>query len=139
VGCATAFRLQQARPKLRILLLEKEPALGRHQTGNNSGVLHAGLYYKPGSAKAQLAVQGLQQMTAFCREQGVPFEQCGKIVLATAPEQLPRLDTLWQRGLANGLQGLRRLDAHQIQEIEPMPAGVAAIHVPQEGSWITRR
>ena len=133
VGCATAFRLQQARPKLRILLLEKEPALGRHQTGNNSGVLHAGLYYKPGSAKAQLAVQGLQQMTAFCREHGVPFEQCGKIVLATAPEQLPRLDTLWQRGLANGLQGLRRLDAHQIQEIEPHARGLAAIHVPQEG------
>jgi (S)-2-hydroxyglutarate dehydrogenase len=132
VGLATAWRLQQAQPRLRLTLLEKEPGLGRHQTGNNSGVLHAGLYYKPGSAKAQLAVQGLQQMIAFCREHDLPFEQCGKIVIATSPEELPRLETLWERGRANGLQGLRKLTAEQIKEIEPHAAGLAAIHVPQE-------
>jgi (S)-2-hydroxyglutarate dehydrogenase len=133
VGLATAWRLQQLQPRLRLTLLEKEPGLGRHQTGNNSGVLHAGLYYKPGSAKAQLAVQGLQQMIAFCREHDLPFEQCGKIVVATSPEELPRLEMLWERGRANGLQGLRKLTAEQIKEREPHATGLAAVHVPQEG------
>jgi hypothetical protein len=98
VGLATAFRLLEARPGLRLVLLEKENALARHQTGNNSGVLHAGLYYMPGSAKAQLAVQGLQQMVAFCREHSISHEQCGKIVVATSEAELPRLENLWQRG-----------------------------------------
>ena len=133
VGLATAWRLQQARPGLKVLLLEKEPGLGRHQTGNNSGVLHAGLYYKPGSAKAQLAVEGLQQMLAFCQEHHIAHDQCGKIVVATASEELPRLETLWDRGNANGLKGLRKLTPEQIKEIEPHAAGIAAVHVPQEG------
>ena len=133
VGLGTAWRLLQARPALRLLLLEKEPVLGSHQTGNNSGVLHAGLYYKPGSFKARLAVQGLQQMLAFCRDHGIPHDQCGKIVIATSPEELPRLETLWERGNANGLQGLRKLTTEQIREIEPHATGLAAIHVPQEG------
>ena len=133
VGLATAYRLLEAKPKLKVLLLEKEPRLAAHQTGNNSGVLHSGLYYKPGSTKAQCAVQGLQQMLAFCRAHGVAHEQCGKIVVATAPEELPRLESLWERGNANGLLGLRRLNPEQIKEIEPHAAGLAAIHVPQEG------
>jgi len=133
VGLATAHRLLEARPQTKLLLLEKESKLAAHQTGNNSGVLHSGLYYKPGSAKARLAVQGLQQMVAFCREHGVVFEQCGKIVVATDESELPRLENLWQRGQANGLQGLRKLAAEQIREIEPHAAGIAAIHVPQEG------
>jgi len=133
VGLATAWRLLQQRPGAKLVLLEKEATLGRHQTGNNSGVLHSGLYYKPGSAKAQLAVQGLRQMVAFCQEHGVPYEQCGKIVVATEREELPRLDNLWERGNANGLQGLRRLGPEQIHEIEPHATGLAAIHVPQEG------
>lgn len=133
VGLGTAWQLLQAKPGLRLLLVEKETELGRHQTGNNSGVLHAGLYYKPGSYKAKLAVQGLQRMIAFCRENGIPFEQCGKIVVATEQEELPRLDTLWERGNANGLQGMRRLTREQIKEIEPHATGLAAIHVPQEG------
>jgi (S)-2-hydroxyglutarate dehydrogenase len=133
VGLATAYRLLEARPKLKVLLLEKEAKLGAHQTGNNSGVLHAGLYYRPGSAKAQCAVQGLQEMLAFCRQHGVAHEQCGKIVVATEPGELERLENLWQRGNANGLQGLRKLTAEQIREIEPHAAGLAAIHVPQEG------
>ena len=133
VGLATAWRLQQAKPGLKVVVLEKEQELGRHQTGNNSGVLHSGLYYKPGSAKAELAVKGLQQMLAFCAAQKVPYEQCGKVVVATSPEELSRLDNLWERGNANGLKGLRRLEPKQIKEIEPHAAGIGAIHVPQEG------
>jgi L-2-hydroxyglutarate oxidase LhgO len=133
VGLATAHRLLESRPALKLLLLEKEPALAAHQTGNNSGVLHSGLYYQPGSAKAECAVQGLQQMLLFCRAHGVAHEQCGKIVVATAPEELPRLENLWARGKANGLLGLRKLNPAQIKEIEPHAAGLAAIHVPQEG------
>jgi L-2-hydroxyglutarate oxidase LhgO len=133
VGLATAYRLLEARPQLKILLLEKESKLAAHQTGNNSGVLHAGLYYKPGSEKARCAVQGLQQMVAFCREHGIAHEQCGKVVVATEPNELERLENLWQRGNENGLQGLRKLNPAQIKEIEPHAAGIAAIHVPQEG------
>jgi L-2-hydroxyglutarate oxidase LhgO len=133
VGLATAYRLLESRPKLKLLLLEKEPKLAAHQTGNNSGVLHSGLYYQPGSAKAQCAVQGLQQMLAFCRTHGVAHEQCGKIVVATSADELPRLENLWTRGNANGLTGLRKLNPGEIKEIEPHAAGLAAIHVPQEG------
>ena len=133
VGLATAFRLLEARPNTRLLLLEKESKLAAHQTGNNSGVLHSGLYYKPGSEKARLSVSGLRQMVAFCREHGVAHEICGKIVVATSEEELPRLETLWERGNANGLLGLRKLSHGQIREIEPHAAGLAAIHVPQEG------
>ena len=133
VGLATAFRLLEKRSKTRILLIEKESRLAAHQTGNNSGVLHSGLYYKPGSEKAKLSVSGLQQMIAFCREHGVAHEQCGKIVVATDENELPRLENLWQRGNANGLLGLRKLLPEQIKEIEPHAAGIAAIHVPQEG------
>jgi len=133
VGLATAHKLLEARPKLKLLLLEKESKLAAHQTGNNSGVLHSGLYYKPGSAKAQCAVQGLQQMLAFCQTHHIKHEQCGKIVVATSPDELPRLDNLWERGNANGLQGLRKLNPQEIKEIEPHAAGIAAIHVPQEG------
>jgi L-2-hydroxyglutarate oxidase LhgO len=133
VGLATAHRLLEAKPQLKVLLLEKEPKLAAHQTGNNSGVLHSGLYYKPGSEKAKCAVQGLQQMLAFCRAHGIAHEQCGKIVVATNESELPRLENLWARGNANGLLGLRKLNPQQIKEIEPHAAGVAAIHVPQEG------
>jgi (S)-2-hydroxyglutarate dehydrogenase len=133
VGLATAYRLLEARPGLRLAILEKEPRLAAHQTGNNSGVLHSGLYYKPGSEKAQLSVQGLRQMVAFCKEHGVAHEICGKVVVATCQEELPRLEGLWERGTANGLQGLRKLGPAELKEIEPHAAGIAAIHVPQEG------
>lgn len=133
VGLATAHRLLEARPATRLLLLEKESRLAAHQTGNNSGVLHAGLYYKPGSEKARLSVQGLQQMVAFCREHNIAHDICGKVVVATSETELPRLNALWERGTANGLRNLRRLSAEQIREIEPHAAGIAAIHVPQEG------
>jgi len=133
VGLATALRILEARPRANLLLLEKEEALGRHQTGHNSGVLHAGLYYKPGSLKAKLAVAGLRQMVEFCQRHKVAHEQCGKIVVATEPEELPRLEKLLERGTANGLKGLRKLGPDQIREIEPHAAGLAAIRVPEEG------
>jgi len=133
VGLATALRILEARPGGKLLLLEKEASLGRHQTGHNSGVLHAGLYYKPGSLKAKLAVEGLRQMVDFCQKHNVPHEQCGKIVVATKKGELQRLESLFERGTANGLKGLRKLGTEQIREIEPHAAGLAAIHVPEEG------
>ena len=133
MGLATAYRLLEARPNIRLLLLEKESGLAAHQTGNNSGVLHSGLYYKPGSEKARLSVSGLRQMVAFCQKHGIAHDICGKIVIATSEAELPRLERLWERGQANGLLGLRKLTVSQIKEIEPHAAGLAAIHVPQEG------
>jgi len=133
VGLATGLRILEARPGVKLLLLEKEDSLGQHQTGHNSGVLHAGLYYKPGSLKAKLAVEGLRQMVSFCQTHKVSYEQCGKIVVATEPSELPRLEKLMERGVANGLKGLRKLSVDEIREIEPHAAGLAAIHVPEEG------
>jgi L-2-hydroxyglutarate oxidase len=133
VGLATALRLQHRLPQLRITVFEKESAVGRHQTGNNSGVLHAGLYYKPGSAKARLAVNGVRQMVEFCQEHGIRHEICGKLVVATEEAELPRLHDLHSRGQQNGLAGLRLLGPEEIREIEPHAAGRQALRVPEEG------
>lgn len=133
MGLATAHQLAQRYPAVQVMVLEKEDGPARHQTGHNSGVMHCGLYYKPGSRKARLAVQGIRRMISFCNQNAVAWEQCGKTVVATAPEELPRLHELLQRGMANGLEGLRLLNAEQIREIEPHAAGIAGIHVPQEG------
>src|SRR5215472_12422100 len=124
VGLATAYRLAGRCPGVRITLLEKEDAVGRHQTGHNSGVLHSGLYYKPGSVKARLAVEGVRQMVAFCAENGVPHEICGKLVVAADESELPRLKALAERGTANGLEGLRWLSQGEMREIEPHVGGV---------------
>jgi L-2-hydroxyglutarate oxidase LhgO len=133
VGLATAHQLLERHPQIQVILLEKEDAPGRHQTGNNSGVLHCGLYYKPGSTKARLAVQGIRQMVAFCAKHDVPYELCGKTVVATEEEEIPRLHALLERGTANGLEGLELLSAEQIKEWEPHAAGRAGLRVPQEG------
>ena len=133
VGLAAAYRLGQKFPDAEVTVFEKEPRVGMHQSGHNSGVLHAGLYYKPGSAKARLAVRGIRQMIEFCRENAIPHEICGKLVVATAEEELPRLRELFDRGQKNGLQGLQMLGPEQIREIEPHAAGIAAIRVPEEG------
>jgi L-2-hydroxyglutarate oxidase LhgO len=133
VGLATAYRLLERYPGSAVTVLEKEAGVGRHQTGNNSGVLHAGLYYKPGSLKARLAVQGIRQMVQFCQENGVDHEICGKLVMATAEEELGRLADLYERGQQNGLQGLRLLGPEEIREIEPHSAGIRAVRVPEEG------
>jgi (S)-2-hydroxyglutarate dehydrogenase len=133
VGLATAYQLLQRFPDTQLLLLEKENGPGRHQTGNNSGVLHCGLYYKPGSTKARLAVQGVRRMVEFCAQHGIAHELCGKVVVATEQEELPRLHALLERGKANGLEGLQLLGPEQIRELEPHAAGLAGIRVPQEG------
>ena len=133
VGLATAYKLRKQSPSADVTLLEKESAVGRHQSGHNSGVLHCGLYYKPGSTKARLAVSGIQEMIAFCREHAIPHDVCGKLVVATDEPELARLRMLHERGQQNGLQGLRLLSRDQMLEIEPHVAGVAALHVPQEG------
>jgi L-2-hydroxyglutarate oxidase len=133
VGLATALKLAARFPGCRVVVLEKEGEVGRHQSGNNSGVLHAGLYYKPGSLKARMAVAGIQEMTAFCRDNGIAHEICGKLVVAVDESEMGRLKHLYERGRQNGLQGLRMLNRGQMLEIEPHAAGIAALRVPQEG------
>src|SRR3569833_584005 len=133
VGLAAAHRLQQAFVNVQITVLEKENAPGQHQSTHISGVLHAGLYYKPGSAKARLAVRGIRQMTAFCKEHGIAHEICGKLVVAVNDAEVGRLQSLFERGSANGLRGLRNVSRDEMREIEPHAAGLKAIHVPEEG------
>ena len=133
VGLAAAYKMVRGIPGAQVTVLEKEAGVGRHQTGNNSGVLHAGLYYKPGSAKALLAVSGIQEMVAFCREHDIAHEVCGKLVVAVDETEMGRLKNLHERGTQNGLQGLRMLNREQMREIEPHVGGIAALHVPQEG------
>jgi (S)-2-hydroxyglutarate dehydrogenase len=133
VGLATAFRLGERDPRAEITVLEKETAVGQHQTGHNSGVLHCGLYYKPGTIRARLAVSGIRQMVEFCQENGVAHDVCGKLVVATDANDVPRLRALMERGVANGVEGLRWLEPCQMREIEPHVGGVGALHVPQEG------
>src|SRR5579872_5249271 len=117
VGLAAAFRLLERLPDARVTVLEKEAAVGRHQSGHNSGVLHCGLYYKPGSVKARLAVTGIRQMVAFCQENAVPHEICGKLVVAADESEVPRLHDLHERGAANGLEGLQWLSREEMREI----------------------
>ncbi len=133
VGLATALRLLERYPATHLLLLEKEDGPGRHQSGHNSGVLHCGLYYKPGSKKARLAVEGIRRMVEFCQRHNVAYELCGKTVIATEEEEIPRLNDLFERGTANGLEGLELLGPAQIREYEPHAAGIQGIRVPQEG------
>ena len=133
VGLATAFKASLRFPSARVTVLEKEVQVGRHQTGNNSGVLHCGLYYKPGSVKARLAVSGIQEMTAFCQEHNIPHEICGKLVVAADDSEAPRLRELYERGQLNGLKGLQMLTREEMREIEPHVGGVAGLRVPQEG------
>ncbi|WP_395091173.1 L-2-hydroxyglutarate oxidase [Armatimonas sp.] len=132
VGLATAYQLGQTYPKARLLLIEKESDWAAHQTGHNSGVIHSGIYYKPGSAKTRMAVAGARSMVAFCEAHGVTHELCGKVIVAAHPDELPRLEALEQRAAANGILA-RRLTPKQLQEHEPHVRGVAALHVPSTG------
>lgn len=133
VGLATAFQLKKMRPGLRVLVVEKEGRVAAHQTGNNSGVIHSGIYYKPGSLKALNCREGYRMLLDFCREQGIPFELCGKIIVATSESELQALDNIYQRGVGNGLDGLRYLGPEEIRDIEPHAAGIKGILVPQTG------
>jgi (S)-2-hydroxyglutarate dehydrogenase len=130
VGLGTAMALTEAYPQRTVALLEKEAEPGTHQTGHNSGVIHAGIYYKPGSYKAKLCVEGVNLITAFCEAQGVPYERCGKVIVATSAAELPRLHTLHERGTANGIPGLRMLSAEEVREIEPHAKAVHGLHSP---------
>jgi len=129
VGAATMYKLQTRFPHFRILLLEKETALADHQTGRNSGVIHSGIYYKPGSFKARNCVAGRRELVAFAKEHGVKHDICGKLIVATSQEELPSLEKIFNTGTANGIEGMRRVTAEQIREIEPHCAGVAGVHV----------
>lgn len=133
LGLATALRILQARPDARLMLIEKESGLAQHQTGHNSGVIHSGLYYRPGSLKAINCRTGYEQLLAFCQQEAIPHEICGKIVVATSEMELPGLDELHRRGVANGLEGLRFLRPGEIREIEPHCSGIHGLLVPQTG------
>lgn len=132
VGLATAMALTKS-SEVSLLLLEKEKGLARHQTGHNSGVIHSGLYYRPGSLKARTCVEGRKALVRFCRDQGVDFDPCGKLVVATREEELPVLQGLLERGRQNGLVGVKLLSAEEIPSLEPNASGLAALHVPETG------
>jgi (S)-2-hydroxyglutarate dehydrogenase len=133
VGLATALQLKQLNTNLKITLIEKEHELAKHQTGNNSGVIHSGIYYKPGSLKATNCIHGYNLLVDFCRKNEVPFDLCGKIIVATEEHELPLLQNLFTRGQQNGLGGMKMLSASQLKEYEPHVAGLAGIAVPQTG------
>lgn len=133
VGLAVGLQLVRKFPRLKILVLEKESQIAAHQTGHNSGVLHSGLYYRPGSLKARLCVEGRAAMVQFCQEHAIPYEICGKIIVATEERELPGLQELLRRGHANGVAGLRELNSSEIREIEPRASGIRGIHVPTTG------
>ena len=133
LGLATALKLIRPHPSLRLLILEKEAEIARHQTGNNSGVIHSGLYYRPGSLKARSCVAGRKELMAFCDENAVPYEICGKVVVATSEEELPRLEELHRRGIANGLKDLQIIGPERLKELEPHATGIKGLHVPETG------
>lgn len=133
VGLASALNIKQSTPDTRLLIVEKEESLAKHQTGNNSGVIHSGLYYKPGSLKATNCINGYHKLIKFCKEYEIPFELCGKIVVATDKEEIPLMDNLYERGRQNGLENMKILNAEELREYEPHVNGVAGIHVPQTG------
>ena len=132
VGLATAYTLTQRFPERHVIVLEKEATLAQHQTGHNSGVLHSGIYYKPGSLKALNCRAGKQSMEAFCAEEGIEYEICGKVIVATSPDELPALQRIYERGQANGVR-CALIEREHLREIEPHAAGMKAIHVPESG------
>lgn len=133
VGLSTAYKLTLAYSGANILVLEKEDRVAAHQTGNNSGVIHSGIYYKPNSYRAKNCVEGRHQLVDFCKEYEVPYEICGKVIVATEEKELPRLNKILEIGTVNQIEGIRKIDRKKLQEIEPYAEGVAAIHVPCAG------
>src|SRR5579862_6355614 len=133
VGLSTALNFSSAFPHLRLVVLEKESQVGSHQSGHNSGVIHSGIYYKPGSLKAKLCVEGAAAMVEFCREHNLPYKITGKVIVAVNDAEIPRLQTLMQRGQANGIPGLKMLAREELREIEPHCSGIAWLLVPSTG------
>src|SRR5262245_29699309 len=132
VGLATARALTERAPRARLVILEKEDHIGAHQTGHNSGVIHSGIYYKPGSYKARLTVEGKNLMYAFCEQHGIKTERCGKIIVATSEQELPRLQMIYERGQANGVP-CEMLDRDRLREFEPHANALRAVHSPTTG------
>ncbi|HKL03042.1 MAG TPA: FAD-dependent oxidoreductase, partial [Cryomorphaceae bacterium] len=133
VGAATLYKIQKRHPELKLLLIEKEELLADHQTGNNSGVIHSGLYYKPGSLKARNCVDGRKELVAFAQEHGVDCDVCGKVVVAADESELPMLDKIFQIGIENGIEGIEKIDREEIKRREPHCEGIAGIWVPVTG------
>lgn len=133
VGLSTAYHLKKQNPALKVVVLEKESKIAMHQTGHNSGVIHSGIYYKPGSLKAISCKKGYDQLIKFCEENEIQYELCGKIIVATEKEELPIMSGIYDRGVANGLLGIKKISAQEIKEIEPHCAGIEGIWVPQTG------
>jgi L-2-hydroxyglutarate oxidase len=133
VGLAAAYQIARGHPGLRLVVLEKEDRLAAHQTGHNSGVIHSGLYYKPGSAKAQTCAAGRQELIEFARTHRIPHEICGKVIVATQESELPALERIFENGRQNGVEGLEKIGPDRIRELEPHAAGIAALHVPSAG------
>lgn len=133
IGLATGLKITQRLPGVRLAIVEKEDRLASHQTGHNSGVIHSGIYYRPGSLKAQTCVRGSQELIAFCEINAIPYQRCGKVVVATSTDELPRLEELHRRGTANGVQGLAMIGPERLRELEPHATGIRALHVPSTG------
>lgn len=133
IGLATAYNLIKKNPGVKLCIIEKEDVIAKHQTGNNSGVIHSGIYYKPGSLKEQNCIRGYKMLLEFCNEYGIEYDICGKLIAATNEHELKSLQILYDKGVENGLQGLRILSKEQAQEIEPYVNCIKAIHVPQTG------
>ena len=133
VGLSTAWRILESRPETKLLLLEKESKIAQHQTGHNSGVIHSGIYYKPGSLKAKNCMDGYNMLVEFAQKHQIPYELCGKVIVATNNDELPQLDMIYHRGIENGLTKIKILSAGELKEIEPHCQGVKAIHVPYTG------
>ena len=133
IGLATAMQAAEKYPRLKVLVLEKEKELAAHQTGHNSGVLHAGIYYRPGSLKAQTCVSGKKALLDFCDKNGIAYQLCGKVIVATEKEEIPRLEELLRRGVANGIPGLEMIGPERLKEIEPHANGLQALHSPATG------
>lgn len=133
VGLSAAYKFTKAYPDLSIVVLEKEADVAHHQTGRNSGVIHSGIYYKPGSYKAKNCVDGRHQLVDFCETHGVEYDICGKVIVATSEEELPRLQKIYDRGLQNGIEGIEMIGEKKLHQIEPYVYGIRAIHVPCSG------
>ncbi len=133
VGLASALKIKEKNPTYKVAVIEKERNIAQHQTGHNSGVIHSGLYYKPGSFKAKNCVDGYNMLLDFCNEEEIPYELCGKIVVATRDSQTEALNTLYERGMANGLRNIKKLRAEELKEYEPHVAGIGGLFVPQTG------
>lgn len=133
VGLATAMKILEKQPSLKVAVIEKEKDIALHQTGNNSGVIHSGIYYKPGSLKALNCKKGYDLLLEFCKKENIPYRICGKVIVATSENEIEYLDKIYLNGIANGLEGIRKVDIEEIKKIEPKVEGVAGIIVPQTG------